>query len=84
MKTILDKVIENRNGHYVHAIEVTDTYEIENVIEVIANEFSTHSVQDLKEFFNSMFIYYIGDDEETETDVHSFNIDGYIDNNIFL
>lgn len=85
MKTILDKIIESRNGHYVHAIEVESTYEIENVISEIANEFSSYGIEALKEFFNSMTVYYIGaDDAETENEVYDFNIDAYIDNNINL
>jgi predicted site-specific integrase-resolvase len=84
MKTILDTVIENRKGHYVHALEVESTYEIEEVISAIADEFSSHGIEALKEFFNSMAIYYIGDDEETEKQVYAFNIDEYIDTNISL
>lgn len=84
METILDTVIENMGGHYVHAIEVESTYEIENVISEIANEFSECGTEALKDFFNSMDIYYIGDDVETENEVYDFNIDEYIDNNINL
>lgn len=81
MKTILDEVLENRKGHYVHAIEVESSYELENVINEVANEFSSYGTQALKDFFNSMAIYYIGDDEETEKHVYGFNIDDYIDSN---
>lgn len=81
MKTILDQVIENRNGYYVHALEVESTYEIENVISEIANEFNDYGIEALKEFFNSMIIYYIGEEEEAGTEVYNFNIDEYIDNN---
>lgn len=84
MNAILNKVIENRKGHYVHAIEVRDTYEIENVIEAITDEFSEYGTQALKEFFNTMTVYYIGDDEETETEVHNFDIEEYIDDNILI
>lgn len=84
MKTILDKVIEKRSWHYLHAIEVESTYEIENAISEIANEFSECGTEALKEFFNSMDVYYIGDDQEEENSVYDFNIDEYIDNNINL
>ena len=84
METILDQVIENRNGHYIHALEVESVYEIEHAISEIANEFSEYGIEALKQFFNSMTLYYIGDDTEEENEVYSFNIDEYIDNNINL
>lgn len=84
MKTILDEVIENRKGHYVHALEVEDVYEIENVISGIADEFSSHGIEALKDFFYTMSIYYIGNDEEVENEVYNFNIEEYIDSNISL
>lgn len=82
METILDKVIKTRNGNYIHVLEVESTYEIENVISAISYEYRRYGIEALKEFFNTMTIYYIGDDEETENEVYDFNIDDYIDNNI--
>lgn len=82
MKTILDEVIKKRNGHYVHALEVESVYEIENAISEIAREFKSYGVEALKDFFNSMAIYYVGDDEEAEAEVYNFNINEYIDSYI--
>ena len=42
-KSILDIIIEARNGMYCHAIEVSDTYEIDNIVECIYSEYNhTH------------------------------------------
>lgn len=81
MKTILEKVIENKGGHYIHAIEVESTYELENIVEAMAGEFHEYGVEALKDFFNSMAIYYIGDDAEMEEEVYNFDIIGYIEDN---
>ena len=81
--TIFDTILKNRNGHYVHALEVGTAYEIECTIEAIAMEFQEHTKDDLKEFFNSMQImYYVeneeDENEEDENEVHNFDIDTFI------
>lgn len=75
---IFETVLKNRNGHYVHALEVENVYDIENAIESIHSEFEDCDLNTLKEFFNTMQIIYIGDDEQTENEVYSFDIDSYI------
>ena len=85
MNKILDRVIENRNGHYMHALELDSVYAYESVIEAVCDEFrneyndGTYTVDDFSEFFNSMtVIYYVEDGNENkadEQDLYSFAID---------
>lgn len=89
MNAILKSIIEVRNGHYVHALEVSTVYDLENCIESIAGEFPNESKEVLKDFFNSMEIYYLEDpelnlkdNEINENDVYNFNFDESIDNNL--
>lgn len=86
MNAILNKIIESRNGNYVHAVEVSSIYEIENIIESIASEFSEESFDTLKEFFNTISIYFLEDEELTdeenrknEDEVYNFCTDSFID-----
>lgn len=81
---IFNEILKNRGGHYVHALEVTSVYEIEEIIAAAASEFSSYGIEALKEFFNTIAIYYIGDDPQEEEEVYNFNTDDYIDNNISL
>ena len=89
--TIFNTILKNRNNHYSHALEVSTPYEIEIAIESIWGEFEeTATIQELKDFFNSMELYYYETDEnddqieneENENEVYSFNIDLFIDNNL--
>jgi hypothetical protein len=89
MKTILEIVIERRNGHYVHAFEgcVDDLI---NTIYVIYLEYiDTHTKKDIIEFFESMELYYLNiydeeedTNEETEDirkdELYEFDIEDYI------
>jgi len=89
MNAILSKIIESRNGHYCHALEVSSIYEIENCIESIALEFSDESEYTLKEFFNTIEVHYLEDSELTDQDnqaneneVYNFCTDDFIIENI--
>jgi len=80
---IIDIIINQRNGHYCHAIEVSDTYEIESIVEHIISEFEySHSEDDIIEFFDTMSIYYLGENPEMEEAVHDFNFREHIQNTI--
>lgn len=85
MKNIIfNEILKNRGGHYVHALEVGSVYEIEIAISEIANEFRNYGIEALKEFFNTIAIYFIGEDPENEDEVYNFDTNKYIDNNINL
>ena len=60
---LLDYIIKQRKGHYCHALELTDAYDLECVIESLIMELGEQfSLQDYLEFFNSIEVYYIADE----------------------
>lgn len=66
---ILDYIINQRKGHYCHALELDSIYSLECVIESFIMELGEQfSLQDYLEFFNSISLYYYydadSDDEE--------------------
>jgi len=80
---IIDIIINKRKGHYCHAIQVSDIYEIESIVEHIISEFKySHSEDDIIEFFNTMSIYYLGENPEMEKAVYDFNFTEYIQGTI--
>jgi type III secretory pathway component EscR len=77
MNAILNKIIEQRKGMYVHALEVSNVYELQSSIEQLYAEFiEEFSVEEIVEFFNSMELYCLIESEETE--VYDFDITEYI------
>lgn len=78
MNTILNYVNEQREGHYVHALEVQDVYELESTIENFVGELQDRfTAQDFKDFFSTIELYCLND--EYEDDVYNFDIDSFID-----
>ena len=64
---ILDYIIEQRKGHYCHALELTDAYDLECVIESVMMDLGEQfSLQDYLEFFNSISIYHLPDEDSTD------------------
>ncbi len=85
---ILNKIMESRNGHYCHVLEVSTIYELENAIESILCEFEGEKIESFIEFFNSITVYYLNDSELTEMDnesqeeeVYNFNFEDSIKQN---
>ena len=63
---ILDYIIEQRKGHYCHALELTDVYDLECVIESLIMELGEQfTLSDYLDFFNSVEIYFVADDTLT-------------------
>ena len=76
---ILLKILEQRKGHYIHALEVNDVYELETVICSLYDEFTReYDINTFIDFFASMQIYCLT--EENENDVYNFDIENYINN----
>ena len=75
---IIDEIIESRKGHYTHALEVEDVYELESIIEGVIGEFGTDNYTDMEfiEFFNTMELYCLNESEESE--VYDFDFSEYI------
>ena len=76
---ILLKILENRRGHYVHALEVNDVYELEAIICSLYDEFiREYDINTFIDFMTSMQIYCLT--EENENEVNNFDIQNYINN----
>lgn len=87
MNPILNKCIESRNGNYCHALEVSNTYELESIIESVYDEnINDCSIEDIKEFFNTIQLYHLVDETESDEQnsenenlVSNFDFDQFID-----
>lgn len=81
---LLDYMIEQRKGHYCHAIVVTYQYDIENVIESLISELREQfTLAEYIEFFNSMGLYYEegeGTDQQKADiiEAENFDIEAYV------
>lgn len=86
MKTILDTIIEARNGHYCHAFEATYAYELESIADSICDEFlESHGKQAVIDFLSSASVYFLENDEhigatneELENALYAFSFATYI------
>ena len=80
MNTILENIIEKRKGMYVHALEVNSLEELTDIIETLTDEFyrDGFSFKDIKQFFDTMSIYYLGEDKAEESLIYDFNIEDYL------
>jgi hypothetical protein len=79
MNRILENIIENMGGHYCHCLEVEDLYQLEETIAQLVGEFiNEYTMNEIIEFFESIEIYYLGDDHQEETEIYSFNMEKFI------
>ena len=63
---ILDYIIEQRKGHYCHVLELTDVYDLECVIESFIMDLGEQfTLDEYLDFFNSIEIYFVADDDST-------------------
>ena len=67
---LFNKIVEERNNFYCHAIEVSNVYDIENIIESIFQSYESEEITevDILNFFNSIEIYFLEDEEVSEED----------------
>lgn len=74
----MNPIFEARNGHYVHALEVSNVYELESILESLFNEYiDKYDIETIIEFCNTLSIYYFDDENENEIDegeVYNFNV----------
>ena len=65
---LLDHVIQERNGHYCHVLELDSSYAYECVIEQIVTEYKDEfSRNDIIRFFDSIeVIYYIENEYDAD------------------
>ena len=77
MNAILEMILEKRNGFYVHALEVSDVYELQSCIDALYDELiNDYDEVTFIDFITSMELYCT--DEENEEEVYNFNITDYI------
>jgi len=83
MNPIYKEILEVRNGHYVHALEVSNVYELESALESLYNEFiDKYGIEALIDFCSTLEIYYFDDENENEIDeneVYNFNVTEFLE-----
>ena len=84
MNPIYQEILDARNGHYVHALEVSNIYELESILESLFDEYiDKYSIEVLIDFCNTLEIYYFDDENENEIDeneVYNFNVTEFLQN----
>jgi len=86
MNSLLNKIIEQRNGHYCHAVEVSTVYDLENIAEAIISENEEEfSIDVIIEFLESLTVYYLAEEGEEDTEeeerIYNFSFTDYINSN---
>lgn len=67
MNRLLDHIIEERKGHYCHALELDSAYDYECVIEQIVSDYKdSYTLEEIKDFFSSISLYYYYDADSDE------------------
>ena len=65
MNALLEKVIESRNGHYCHVVEVSEAYELESIAEAVISEneylFDAETIID---FLETLTVYFLENEED--------------------
>lgn len=77
--SILKAMCNSRRGNYCHAMEVNSSYEIECIIEGIRGEFPDIPLEEFIEFFETMELYSLN--EENENEIYDFNFREFITEN---
>ena len=84
MNRIINYIIEQRKGHYCHALELSNVYELQSTIDAIYDEFiERYYKEEIIDFFNTISLYYYTEEEESkeeEEELYNFNIKDYINN----
>ena len=78
MNPILEKMYKER-VIYVHALEVSDVYELESLIENLTEQLiKDYTIEEVTKFVTSIQIYYLGNDEDEEEEVYNFDIENKV------
>ena len=84
MNPIYQEILEARNYHYVHALEVSNVYELESILESLFNEYiDKYSIEIIIDFCNTLSIYYFDEENENEVDeneVYNFDVTEFLQN----
>ena len=74
--TLLNEVIEARNGHYCHCVEVEQVCELESIADAILEQNEDkHGFETCLEFLETLEV--ICTDEENEDEVYAFDFFEY-------
>lgn len=73
MNIICQHMVEQRNGHYCHALEVYNTYELESIIEQFIDQHNeVFNKQDFIVYFKTMEIFVL-ETNEVDQDENDLN-----------
>lgn len=82
MNPIFQEILEARNGHYIHAVEVSNVYELKSILEALYDEYiDKYNIEIIIDFCNTLSIYYFDDENENEVDeneVYNFNVTEFL------
>lgn len=80
--TILETILENRNGHYIHSVDVGNKFDLQNIAESIIEEFKgSHTETEIIDFLESLEVYHYPEEPEDydkEEEVYNFSFTDYI------
>ena len=88
MNPLLQKVINDRQGHYCHVVEVSTVYDLECISESICQENEKEfSIEVITEFLESLEVYYLPEedseeDSEEEGKIYNFSFTDFINSNL--
>ena len=84
MNPIYQEILDARNGHYVHALEVSNVYELESICESLFNEYiDKYSIEIIIDFCTTLSIYYFDEENENEVEeneVYDFDVTEFLQN----
>ena len=84
MNPIYQEILDAKNGHYVHALEVSDVYELESILESLFDEYiDKYSIETIIDFCDTLLIYYFDEENENEVDeneVYNFDVTEFLQN----
>lgn len=65
---LFNDILKERKGHYCHALEVYNHFELANVIDEIVSNYIGYSADDYISFFKDIDIYFLEDETLTESE----------------
>ena len=84
MNPIYQEILDAKNGHYVHALEVSNVYELESILESLFDEYiDKYSIETIIDFCDTLLIYYFDEENENEVDeneVYNFDVTEFLQN----
>ncbi len=73
---LLAEIHKERKGHYCHALEVETAYELECIVESLIEQCPGYSELTYIDFFSTMELYSLNDENENE--IYNFSFSDYI------